>query len=91
MNEQETNFQPFKVELYTVVAVIFFIAAALCVKFIQPNEAASFHKEIFPTDAISFIKDGKPLKLSKFKANPSWDSDLLGNFFRPLPTSSDLT
>ena len=38
-----------------------------------------------------FIKDGKPLKLSKFKADPSWDSDLLGNFFRPLPTSSDLT
>ena len=64
MNEQETNFQPFKVELYTVVAVIFFIAAALCVKFIQPNEAASFHKEIFPTDAISFIKDGKPIALA---------------------------
>lgn len=64
MNSKEKNNQPFKVELYTVVAVIFFIMAAMCVKFIQPNEAASFHQEIFPTDAISYIKDGKPIALS---------------------------
>ena len=63
MNSQEKNNQPFKVELYTVVAVLFFIAAALCVKFIQPDEAASFHQEIFPSDAISYIKDNKLVAL----------------------------
>ena len=33
-----------------------------------------------------FTKDGKPLKLAKFKAEVSWDSDILKNFFRPNPT-----
>lgn len=33
-----------------------------------------------------FVKDGKPLKLSNYKAESSWDSDLLRNFFRTNPT-----
>ena len=33
-----------------------------------------------------FVKDGKPMKLAKFKAEQSWDSDMLQNFFRPNPT-----
>lgn len=33
-----------------------------------------------------FTKDGKPMKLAKFKAENSWDSDLLQKFFRPNPT-----
>lgn len=63
MNEEKNN-QPFKVKTYTVVAVIFFIVAAMCVKFIQPNEAASFHEEIFPSDAISYIKNNSPIALA---------------------------
>ena len=63
MNEEKNN-QPFKVETYPVIAVIFFIVAAMCVKFIQPNEAASFHEEIFPSDAISYIKNNSPIALS---------------------------
>ena len=56
--------QPFKVELYTVVAVIFFIMAALSVKFFQTDKVASFHEEIFPSQAISYIKDNKPVALA---------------------------
>ena len=62
--DEESPRQPFKVELYTVVAVIFFILAAISVKFFQSNDkAASFHEEIFPSDAISYIKDNKPVEL----------------------------
>lgn len=63
--DEEKNFQnqPFKVEVYTVAAVIFFIAAALSVKFFQTETAASFHKEIFPSDSISFIKNNQPVPL----------------------------
>ena len=64
---QEQNLpppQPFKVELYTAVAVIFFIAAALCVKFFQSNADPSFHKEIFASQAISYIKNNELFALS---------------------------
>ena len=62
----EENFvrQPFKVELYTAVAVIFFIVAALSVKFFQSDKVASFHAEIFPSQAISYIKDNELVALS---------------------------
>jgi len=62
----EENFvrQPFKVELYTAVAVIFLIAAALSVKFFQSDKVASFHEEIFPSDRISYIKDNQLVELS---------------------------
>lgn len=62
----EENFerQPFKVELYTAVAVIFLIAAALSVKFFQSDKVASFHEEIFPSKAISYIKDNELVELS---------------------------
>ena len=51
--------QPFKVELYTVVAVIFFVLAGLAVEFFQSDEVASFHEEIFPSDRISYIKNNE--------------------------------
>lgn len=61
---EETSLrQPFKVEWYTVVAVIFFITAALVVELVKSDVEPSFHKEIFPTDAISYIADGKPVAL----------------------------
>ena len=66
MNDEQ-NFQnqnqPFKVELYTVVAVIFFVLAAMSVKFFQTDKVASFHEEIFPSDAISYIKNNEPVAL----------------------------
>ena len=55
--------QPFKVELYTAVAVIFFIIAALTVKFFQTDKVASFHEEIFPSQAISYIKNNELVAL----------------------------
>ncbi len=63
ITDEEKPQQPFKVELYTVVAVIFFIMAAISVKFFQSDKTASFHEEIFPSDAISFIKDDTPVAL----------------------------
>lgn len=66
MNDEQ-NFQnqnqPFKVELYTVVAVIFFVLAAISIKFFQSDKVASFHEEIFPSDAISYIKNNEPVAL----------------------------
>ena len=56
--------QPFKVEWYTAVAVIFFIVAALVVKFFQSDDQASFHAEIFPSDAISYIDEDKLVALA---------------------------
>lgn len=64
MKNEDTLHQPFKVELYTVVAVIFFILAAVVVKFFQTDEVASFHKEIFPSQEICYIKDNKPIALA---------------------------
>ena len=63
MNEEKNYNQPFKVEFYTVIAVIFFIMAALVVKFFQTDKVASFHEEIFHTDAVSYIKENKPVAL----------------------------
>ena len=56
--------QPFKVEWYTAVAVIFFIAAALVVKFFQTDKQASFHEEIFPSTSISYIDGDKLVALA---------------------------
>ena len=63
-NEQQNLQQPFKVEVYTVVAVIFFILAGMSVKFFQTDKAASFHEEIFPSDRISYIKDNQLVALA---------------------------
>lgn len=60
-DEQNYQNQPFKVELYTVIAVIFFILAAISVKFFQTDSVASFHEEIFPSDAISYIDENNNL------------------------------
>ena len=62
--DKDFNRQPFKVELYTAAAVIFFIAAAMSVHFFQSDADPSFHAEIFPSDAISYIKDNELVALS---------------------------
>ena len=61
--DENVERQPFKVELYTAVAVMFLIAAALSVKFFQSDKVASFHEEIFPSNAISYIKDNELVEL----------------------------
>ena len=60
ISEEKFSRQPFKVEAYTAVAVIFFFLAAISVKFFQSDKVASFHEEIFPSQAISYI-DGENL------------------------------
>lgn len=64
MNEDKFERQPFKIELYTVAALIFFILAALSVKFFQSDKVASYHEEIFPTEQLCYIKDNKPVALA---------------------------
>lgn len=50
--------------MYTAVAVIFFVLAAMAVKFFQTEEVASWHEEIIPSAAISYIEDGNLIALA---------------------------
>ena len=56
--------QPFKWKRYTAVAIIFFILAFLVAKFQNKDKDPSFHEEIIPSQAISYIKDGKAISLA---------------------------
>lgn len=56
--------QPFKWKRYTLVAVIFFILAFAVVFFQDTDKEPSFHDEIFPSHAISYIKDNAPVALA---------------------------
>ena len=57
--------QPFKWRRYTLVALIFILLAFCVVAFnADSDKDPSFHKEIFPSQAISYIKEGKLIALS---------------------------
>ena len=56
--------QPFKWKRYTAVAIIFFVVACLIVEFQDKDKDPSFHGEIIPSDAISYIKDGAAVPLA---------------------------
>ena len=56
--------QPFKWKRYTAVAVIFFIVAFIVVIFPKSDEEPSFHAEIFPSNAISYINDNELFALN---------------------------
>ena len=56
--------QPFKWKRYTAVAIIFLILAFIAVKLQDPDKEPSFHEEIIPSDAISYIKDGAAVPLA---------------------------
>lgn len=60
---EKQNLQPFPVAWYATVAAMFFVLAASVVIFAQKSDP-SFHKEIIPTDAISYIVGGKAVALS---------------------------
>ncbi len=55
--------QPFKWKRYTFVAVIFFVLAFAVVFFEDRDKEPSFHAEIFPSHAISYIKENKTVPL----------------------------
>ncbi len=54
----------YNIDLYTAVAVIFFIAAAISVHFFQDEVNPNFHAEIFPSDKLSYIKDNELVALA---------------------------
>ena len=64
VTEEKFSRQPFNVELYTAVAVIFLMTAALSVKFFQSDKEASYHAEIYPSTAISYIVDNELVALA---------------------------
>lgn len=51
-------------KFYAAIAAVFFILSFCAVIFQPPRGDPSFHKEIFPTDAISYIKGDKPIALA---------------------------
>lgn len=51
-------------KFYAAVAAVFFILAFGVVIFAPKNVDPSFHAEIFPTSAISYIKGGEPVALA---------------------------
>ena len=57
--------QPFKWRRYTIVAILFFLLAFSVVIFNSDSDKEpSFHAEIFPSHAISYIKNNKPIALA---------------------------
>lgn len=52
---------------YLAAAAFFFVLAICVVIFQDKNSAASFHKEIIPSNSISYIKDGKLIALADGK------------------------
>jgi len=52
---------------YLAAAVFFFILSTWSVVFSDKNSVASFHKEIIPSNAISYIKDEKLIALADGK------------------------
>lgn len=56
--------QPFKWKRYTAVAAVFMLLAFFVVWFQDKDRDPSFHKEIFPSDAISYIKNNLPVPLA---------------------------
>ena len=57
--------QPFKWRRYTIVAILFFMLAFGVVIFNNGSDVApSFHAEIFPSNAISYIKDNEIVSLA---------------------------
>lgn len=66
MNTQQEKF-------YAAIAAVFFILS-FCAVIFQPDRGdPSFHKEIFPTSAISYIRDNRPIALAD------------GNYFLAMP------
>ena len=56
--------QPFKWKRYTAVAAVFMLLAFFVVIFQDKDRDPSFHAEIFPSDAISYIKNNLPVPLA---------------------------
>lgn len=56
--------QPFKWKRYTIVAVIFLVLAFAVAMFDDEEKEPSFHAEIFPSHAISYIKENKTVPLA---------------------------
>ncbi len=57
--------QPFKWRRYTIVAILFFLLAFAVVIFNNDSDKEpSFHAEIFPSHAISYIKNNQPIALA---------------------------
>jgi len=63
--------QPFKWKRYTAVAIIFFVLAVIVVELQNKDKDPSFHKEIIPSDAVSYIKDGAAVPLANGDYNLS--------------------
>lgn len=49
---------------YLAATLFFFALAFIAAEFFHADGDPSFHKEIFPTTSISYIKDGKPVTLA---------------------------
>ena len=55
--------QPFKWKRYTAVAIIFFVLAVIVLELQDKDNDPSFHEEIIPSDAVSYIKNGAAVPL----------------------------
>ncbi len=60
---ERANFQPYQTLKYVATAALFFIMAVMVVLF-QTKSNPSFHREIIPSNEISYIKDGKLVALA---------------------------
>lgn len=63
INEEKSAFKKFSRKFYFIAAAIFMTSAFATVLFPKSTTPPSWHEEILPSNALSYIKDGKLVAL----------------------------
>ena len=64
LDEETAQFRKFSRKFYFIAAIVFMLLAFAVVLFPKSGTPPSWHEEIFPSNALSYIKDGKLVPLS---------------------------
>lgn len=63
LDAEKVSFQKFSRKFYFIAAILFAALAFAVVLYPKSDTPPSWHEEIFPSDALSYIKDGKLVAL----------------------------
>lgn len=64
LDAEKADFQKFSPKFYFIAVAVFVTLAFAVVLYPKPDTPPSWHEEIFPSDALSYIKDGKLVALT---------------------------
>ena len=63
LETEKSEFQKFSRKFYFIAVAVFLSLAFAVVLYPKSDTPPSWHEEIFPSDALSYIKDGKLVAL----------------------------